>query len=155
MNSPLPSHLLERQHREIDAGILDMVEGRGSIAALAQSLALLRRHLYLEEAVLFPPLEQAGLTMPIFVMQREHGQMWPVLERLEFLCRAGDPADEALRADCGDLLDQLQIHNPKEEQIVYAAADRLQAERGDASLVEAMAGATVPEGWACARAQVA
>lgn len=152
MDTPLPSHVLERQHREIDAGIIDIAGGQGTIPALAAALALLRRHIYLEEAVLFPPLEQAGLTMPIFVMQREHGQMWPLLERLEAACRAGQAAD-ALGPDCGELLRQLQIHNPKEEQIVYAAADRLQGEVGDASLVDALVAAEAPDGWACANAR--
>ena len=151
MNSSLPSQILERQHREIDAAIMDIAQGKGTIPALAESLALLRRHLYLEEAVLFPPLEQAGLTMPIFVMQREHGQMWPLLEHLEAGCRTQQPVD-ALRTDCGDLIRQLQMHNPKEEQIVYAAADRLQDERGDAFLAQALLAAALPDGWTCANA---
>lgn len=152
MNSQCPSAMLEGQHREIDEGIAGIVDGRGTIPALAHSLALLRQHLYLEEAVLFPPLEAAGLTMPIFVMQREHGQMWPLLQRLEAGCRAGEPVD-ALRAESSELIHRLQIHNPKEEQIVYTTADRLQGERGDTSLADALAAAEVPEGWTCAHAR--
>ena len=44
------------------------------------------------------------------------------------------------------------MHNPKEEQIVYAAADRYDPAYPDAPLIQAMAAAHVPEGWVCALA---
>lgn len=36
----------------------------------------LRRYIYLEEAFVFPPIRKAGMIMPIFVMTREHGELW-------------------------------------------------------------------------------
>ncbi|GAA3982596.1 hypothetical protein GCM10022279_02670 [Comamonas faecalis] len=148
MSDASPSELLERQHRDIDAGIQAVAEGGGDLRALGASLDLLRLHLYIEEDILFPPLERSGLTMPVFVMQREHGQMWLLLEQLAAACGAGaDPA--ALKGDCAELLHLLQVHNPKEEQILYTAADRLAAQAGDGTLASDIGQAGLPGGWAC------
>lgn len=151
MDATTPSKLLAVQHQHIDQGVEGIVSGKGDTAALAASIKLLRQHLYVEEVALFPPLETTGLTMPVFVMKREHGQMWPLIVRLEAACAAGESA-EALRANCATLLQLLGMHNPKEEQIVYTAADRYEPAHPDAPLVAAMAKAKMPDGWRCAMA---
>lgn len=151
MDTTLPSKLLAVQHHQIDQGVQGIVDGSGAPAALAAALKLLRQHLYVEEAALFPPLAKGGLAMPVFVMQREHGQMWPLITGLEAACAAGTDR-AALRTDADKLLMLLKMHNPKEEQIVYAAADRYEPAHPDAPLVAAMAAAHMPEGWACANA---
>lgn len=151
MGTASPSQLLEDQHRRIDQGIQEVLGGTESLARLSESLALLCLHLYTEEEVLFPPLEASGLTMPVFVMRREHGQMWPLLQDLAAACKSEAPVD-ALQGDCRELLQLLQIHNPKEEQILYAAADRLAAGPDHGSLAEALEAARLPDGWACAMA---
>ena len=151
MDTTLPSRLLAVQHHQIDQGVAGIVDGTGKPQTLAASLKLLREHLYVEEEALFPVLAGIGLTMPVFVMKREHGQMWPLICGLEAACVAGADAD-SLHEDARQLLQQLKMHNPKEEQIVYAAADRYEPAHPDASLVEAMAAAHMPEGWACALA---
>ncbi|HMN19940.1 MAG TPA: hemerythrin domain-containing protein [Ottowia sp.] len=151
MTDATPAQLLEDQHRRIDRGIKGIFDGSGGLAELAEALELLRLHIHTEEAVLFPPLEAEGLTMPVFVMQREHGLMWPLLEQLRAACAASS-APESLQDDCRELFKQLQIHNPKEEQILYTAADRLAEEQGSDALARALAADQVPPGWACARA---
>lgn len=142
------SQLLAEQHRQIDAGVKTAADGGSDTTALAASLALLRQHLYIEEALLFPPLAESGLTMPVFVMKREHGQMWPLLETLSV---SGTAAD-ALQKDARQLFQLLQMHNPKEESIVYTALDRLEAQRGNDSLAQAITAAVMPAGWRCAMA---
>lgn len=151
MDTALPSNLLAVQHRQIDEGISGIVEGTGEPQALAAALQLLREHVYLEEAVLFPPLAKEGLTMPVFVMKREHGEMWPLIVKLEAACVAGASADE-MRDDAVWLMRRLKVHNPKEEQIVYAAADRYEPAHPDAPLLPAMAAAHMPDGWTYATA---
>ncbi|HEX7327906.1 MAG TPA: hemerythrin domain-containing protein [Casimicrobiaceae bacterium] len=148
MENTRPSELLESQHRRIDTGIESIVAGTGPLSGLAESLALLRHHIYVEHEILFPPLEKVGLVMPVLVMKREHGQMWPLIDGLGASCESGSPAD-ALRDPCRELLLLLQKHNPKEEQILYTAADRLEAERADGSLTKALAAGRMPEGWVC------
>lgn len=123
MDTALPSSLLAVQHHQIDQGVAGIVDGTGNPQALAASLKLLREHLYIEEEALFPVLAGIGLTMPVFVMKREHGQTWPLIRRLEAACAAGADAG-ALHEEARQLLPQLKMHNPKEEQIVHAAADR-------------------------------
>ncbi|HWB65776.1 MAG TPA: hemerythrin domain-containing protein, partial [Mycobacteriales bacterium] len=55
---------LKRDHREVDAGIEAFVNGaapdRRSWDRLAASIAMLRRHIYAEEELLFPALREAG-----------------------------------------------------------------------------------------------
>jgi len=151
MDKELPGPWLEDQHRSIDAGILGIVDGSGALAALAAALELLRQHVYVEETVLFPPLEATGLTMPVFVMQREHGQLWPLLGRLAEACERGRISEDVKRM-CRDLYQLLQIHNSKEEQILYAAANRLAAEDPQALSSDALRAAQVPRDWTCAMA---
>ena len=151
MDTELISRLLAVQHHQIDQGVEGIVDGTGEVQVLVAALKLLREHVYVEEAALFPPLAESGLTMPVFVMQREHGQMWPLIQSLEAACAAGAVVAD-LHEAARQLLQQLKIHNTKEEQIVYAAADRYEAAHPDATLVHAMAAARMPEGWVCALA---
>lgn len=151
MSTMLPSELLEVEHRQIDAGIEGILDQTGQLSDLAQSLALLRVHLYVEEEILFPPLEEIGITMPIFVMKSEHGEMWPLLETLTLACEHNRPI-ESIQDPCLHLFQLLQVHNPKEEEVVYTAADKLAAEQADNALVTAMQAAELPEGWVCAAA---
>ena len=79
---------LEHEHREIDEGIETFTSGRANGAAYSRPSTrairdALRRHIYLEEEFLFPPLRVAGMIAPIFVMLREHGEMWKTLDALE------------------------------------------------------------------------
>src|SRR6185312_17158906 len=63
--------VLEREHRGIDEGIERFAAEPSSFEAarsLAAAIALLRRHIYLEEEFVFPALSGGGLVAPIFVM---------------------------------------------------------------------------------------
>lgn len=149
MHDPGPGAALTAEHHEIDAGVVPAAAGAGDAATLGAALRLLRAHIHAEETVLFPPLVEAeNLAMPVFVMQREHGQMWPLIARLEAACAAGASA-AALQDDAAVLLRLLNMHNPKEEQIVYAAADRHVAARPGATLGADLAAARMPPGWRC------
>lgn len=158
MDALLPSAALGVQHRTIDAGVRSAMEADKAHAdaarvALIDAIALLRAHLYAEEAVLFPLLVKSGLAMPVFVMKREHGQMWPLIQALGEGCAAGQPV-ETLQDTCRQLFQLLQMHNPKEEMIVYTAADRLAAQPDGASLANSLETARLPDGWTCAMASM-
>ncbi|MBV6424560.1 MAG: hypothetical protein NAOJABEB_02373 [Steroidobacteraceae bacterium] len=141
-----PGAYLEDQHHAIDAGVQGFLAGTATRDALAAALALLRAHIHVEEAVLFPPLARAGLAMPVFVMKREHGQMWRLIERLAAACEAADTGDD-LREPCEQLVMLLNMHNPKEETILYPAADR--HADADPAFMGALAAASLPAGWRC------
>ncbi|MCC6595065.1 MAG: hemerythrin domain-containing protein [Rhodanobacteraceae bacterium] len=143
-----PTQHLVDEHRRIDAALAALPGDDHDPAALRTALALLREHIHAEETVLFAPLQQAGLAMPVFVMKREHGLMWPLMIRIDDACGAGASVD-ALREPCRQLFQLLQIHNHKEEQILYAAADRLAGAAAGEQLRQALRAARMPAGWAC------
>lgn len=143
------SALLEREHRDIDAAFRPVLEGAGDRKALAEALALLRRHIFLEEAILFPRLPKRGLETAVYVMKYEHGEMWPLLDALEAGCRDGETL-AALRSPCQALATLLRVHNPKEEQVIYTAVDEIAAQgAGHERLVAELDSAVMPEGWHC------
>jgi len=85
----------------------------------------LRRHLAIEEEILFPAFEQVtGMTDggPTFVMRAEHAQMRGLLDQMGQALGAGDH-DKLL--DLGDtLLLLIAQHNQKEERMLYPMAER-------------------------------
>lgn len=145
---------LEREHLEIDRGIeaflVGHADGRPQTEPLTRAIGALRRHIFLEEEFLFPPL-QAGLVAPIFVMLREHGEIWQMLDVIAAELGAGaarSTVDEACRV----LLAQLERHNSKEEPIIYSQADAALTAAASAGLKAFLAAGRIPEGWVCARA---
>lgn len=117
-------------------------------AAARQAADLLRRHIYVEEAHLFPALLEIGLVGPILVMISEHGQLWDILDQLSLeLARSGDV--QAAAQIGRELLSLLAIHNMKEENVVYPTADRDLSAEHARDLITTVAEALVPAGWVC------
>ncbi len=141
---------LEREHRQIDGGIEEytkaLSDGDSDPAPLVRAMDGLRRHIYLEEEFLFPPLKEGGLTMPIFVMTREHGELWDAMDALDALL-AGTTASETLQNACRELLAKLDNHNTKEEPIIYPQADAKLDPDATARLHEFLDEGRMPEGW--------
>lgn len=155
MTSPALSAALTREHREIDNGIEAFLEklDRGSVQPelLSAALEALHRHIYLEEVFLFPPIREAGMVMPIFVMLREHGELWRTIDTLGDLL--ADRNDRQRLADtCGQLMEQLHQHNSKEEPIIYAHADTDLPPQTSAELTRFIQTGRTPDGWACQHA---
>lgn len=146
---------LEREHREIDGGIEAFLAGdaagAGGAEPLLRALDALRRHIHLEERFLFPPLRAAGMVAPIFVMEREHGELWRTMDAL--VAELGRGGGEGAATAVGSrLLDQLERHNSKEEPVIYPHADAgLDAAAAD-ELRRFLDAGRVPDGWVCARA---
>lgn len=143
---------LEREHHEIDAGIDEFVaeleSGRLATEPLVRALTGLRRHIYLEEEFLFPPMRTGGLMAAIFVMVREHGQMWRLMDALDARLADGSSAPDLL-ATCQELVGELKAHNPKEEQIIYPQADATLNEQATGELKTFLASGAMPDGWVC------
>jgi regulator of cell morphogenesis and NO signaling len=146
---------LEREHHEIDAGIEAFGSGGAPEAereALVAAVGALRRHIYLEEEFFFPALSEAGLVAPVFVMLREHGQMWRTLDALMLELRA-DAGSAEVRTLIRELTVQLQHHNGKEEQILYPQADTaLDGEAAD-RLRTFLSDGELPGDWIAQRAR--
>lgn len=143
---------LEREHHEIDAGIDEFVagveSGRTATESVVRAMAGLRRHIYLEEEFLFPPMRSGGLMAAIFVMVREHGQMWRLMDALDGQLADGtDPA--AVLDTCQQLIGELKAHNPKEEQIIYPQADGALNGAATGELKAFLESGAMPDGWVC------
>ena len=154
----LPAALI-REHRDIDAGIeafvADLDGGVADPQPLLVAFEALRRHIYLEETFLFPPVRQAGLMMPIMVMLREHGTLWQLMDALTARV-AGDGAADAgaaLRSVCEELLARLAQHNVKEEPVVYPHAEVDLDDDAAAELSEFLRTGSTPDGWICEAAR--
>ncbi len=161
---PTLSAALEREHHEIDGGIEEYVAGLGPSSRYARSgtgdvdpapllraMAALRRHIYLEEEFIFPPLKDAGMMMPIFVMLREHGEIWDAMDGLDAML-ASDADPEAQLQACRELLAQLESHNIKEEPVIYPQADAMLSAQATERLHAFLAEGRMPEGWRCEKA---
>ena len=148
------SAALEREHRDIDGGIEEFSSGLShgdtDPDPLLRAMLGLRRHIYLEEEFLFPPLKTT-LMMPIFVMLREHGELWDAMDGLETLL-ASDADTDTLHNACRELLAKLEAHNDKEEPIIYPQADIALDAEASAKLHEFLHNGTMPEGWVCEKA---
>jgi len=150
--SPTVRAVLEREHQEIDAGIAAFLSDPSATGSLTTAFTSLRRHIYLEEEYLFPPLRAGGLMAPVLVMLREHGQLWVELDKIDRLLADGADGPQ-LRKPLQGLLQLLDRHNAKEEPIVYAAADqRLDAETA-AEINQLVETSTLPAGWVCEQAR--
>ena len=151
MDTETVAEALEREHHEIDEGIETFAAAGGGAPdprPLVRAVAALRRHIFLEEEFLFPPLRAAGLVMPVFVMVREHGEMWKLLDSLD-----EELSTEAPRSSVADLLrdlqEQLAAHNAKEEQILYPQTEQALTWAARAELQELLSTGRTPEGWVC------
>ena len=143
---------LEREHHEIDAGIAAFTAAPGDRQPLAHAIGALRRHMYLEEEFLFPLLRQAepGLAAPVFVMLREHAQIWATLDLLEREPGTGTGTGLAL---CRQLSVRLLHHNLKEEKILYPRADDVLPPAAAGRLRAFLGSGELPGGWVCMKAR--
>lgn len=146
---------LKREHEDIDAGITafrtGLEGGSPPVETMLAALEAHRRHIYLEEAMLFPPLRAGGLFAAILVMLREHGQMWNLMDELQPLVEAGG-TDPAVPELCERFVALIDAHNLKEEATIYSRADDLLQAPATAELREFMAAGTMPDGWVCEHA---
>lgn len=141
--------LLTEQHRSMELGITGLVDGSGSRQELTDAVYLLRRHIYIEEAFLFPVIEQdQGRAMALAQMRYEHGDMWPHIESAIALLAANADLDDLLPASEA-MLRLLHIHDHKEEQAIYSVADRYRANATKPSFAALFQTNDTPDGWRC------
>lgn len=146
---------MKHEHHEVDTGIEAFLEkldsGVVDADGLTATLNILRRHAYMEENFIFPPLRQGHLMMSIFGMLRGHGEIWRTMDKATEL--AADGSDhEQIRATCQQLLAQLAQHNKVEEAVVYSGADVDLDPANTAKWAEFIDAGTMPDGWVCEKA---
>jgi hemerythrin superfamily protein len=130
---------LKSDHRAIDRLFDEALESCGCGALLetrahfARFLARLKRHIALEESLVFPVfLERAKIVGPVEVMRSEHRQIEALLESA---CHALDCDDTSGFTDATlRLREVIEIHNHKEELILYPKTDGALSEKERAAL---------------------
>ena len=124
------ANFFEQDHRDCEARwedveeLLDTEDIDEARPAWEKFDACMRRHMVMEEEVLFPAIEEtigASDGCPTEMMRMEHQQMKALLEKIGDAMKSGD-AREAL--DIGDrLLMLVQQHNGKEESVLYPMSE--------------------------------
>lgn len=145
---PTLAAALEIEHRQIDAGIEAYTKG-GDVSDVLDAVTALRRHIWIEEEMVFPRLVERGLQMPVFVMEREHGELWNLMDEL---ARRLDEDPATTTETCQHMLALLDAHNSKEEPILYPHVDEALGVDEGQRLREFMETGTLPAGWVCKRA---
>jgi hemerythrin-like domain-containing protein len=97
-------------------------------------LQALKRHMAIEEDVLFPAFEQAtGVDAgPTVVMRDEHRQLLAMLDRIGAAIAACDV--QSLRRSAQAFAQVMAAHSAKEEKVLYPMCDRVLAASGDETL---------------------
>ena len=131
-----------------DHVLIDAIAERATAAAEARDgatlereaghfLSRLRRHIEMEEGVLFPAFEQrTGMADggPSVQMRVEHEQMRPILQQMQDAAAAADGT--AWQRAAQALHDILLPHNIKEEQMMYPMLDEAMGADAQALLDE-------------------
>lgn len=89
----------------------------------------LKRHIVWEEDILFPLFEKkSGMSEngPTSVMREEHRRIGQLLERIHEKVRRADPSTDD---DEEMLLEVLEAHNLKEEEVLYPAIDQITTQK--------------------------
>lgn len=140
------AELLIEQHRIIESGIHGLVDGSGSREELHEGILMLRKHIHVEETALFPVLDRdQRYWMALAQMRWEHGDMWPHIEACVELLEKQAWLDDFM-PDATALVRLLGIHDPKEEEELYAAAHLYVAGQDGPPLAELLADHTLPAG---------
>jgi len=123
------SEYLSWDHDRLDAilvevvGLVDRSDFTAARVAHAPFDEGLRRHIRIEEEILFPLFERkTGMTRgPTTVMREEHRIIQAALDRMKEALAAGE--EPAFRAALATLEATLPPHNVKEEHVVYPMTD--------------------------------
>jgi hemerythrin-like domain-containing protein len=100
-------------------------------------LAHIARHIELEEDLLFPAFEQStGMSSggPTETMRSEHVQMQPLFAQMRDAATAKDAAGYLGAAQA--MQEILQLHNMKEEQMMYPMLDQSLGAQAAAAMVD-------------------
>ena len=143
------------EHHDIDAGIERYLadtaapDPRQRAVPLQNAMAALRRHIYLEEEIVFPHLPKGALMMPLMVMRREHGEIWQRMDALEEILQ--DPAGDSTGVEqaCAEILALLDKHNMKEEPVIYPHMDADLTDQEQKKVLKLLAGGEMPKSWVC------
>ena len=125
-------------HQETNSRIAELLSSKGKLDknTVQEIGSMLRRHIFIEEAILFPELSPE-MYNDMEYLEKEHGDVFMVLDSM-----ANQMDEEKIRKSLKDLLTILLEHNSYEESFIYNFFSKK-----DAALLEAVKAA--PENWKC------
>ena len=143
------------EHHEIDEGIEQYLSDSAATdpfrraQPLLTAMKALRRHIYLEEEIVFPRLPKGALMMPLMVMRKEHCELWQRMDVLAEILQ--DPNSEArgIEQACSEILTLLDKHNMKEEPVIYPHMDAHLTGPEQEKIRELLSGGEMPQRWVC------
>lgn len=143
---------LKQDFALIERGIQDFLDRRGGLSAATQSLresiATLRRHIYIEEEFLFPALRDAGEIGPVFAMSTEHHDLWSTLDQMELQLADGSP-EAVQQQTCQILMAEFDRHSSAEDPIVFGHAQDSLTSQEQATLRSFVENSVLPPSWVC------
>ena len=132
-------YFMTKDHQDtneiLDTVLKDSIKGVVDSESIAKVTEMLRRHIYIEEEILFPTLPSDN-DKDIEFLEVQHGEVFRFLKSLN----SNNNAD-LIKDISKKLLDLLIEHNAFEESFIYGNFEKL-----DAAFIEKI---TFPVGWKC------
>ena len=132
-------YFMTKDHQDtneiLDTVLKDSIKGVLDSESIAKVTEMLRRHIYIEEEILFPALPSDN-DKDIEFLEVQHGEVFRFLKSLN----SNNNAD-LIKDISKKLLDLLIEHNAFEESFIYGNFEKL-----DAAFIEKI---TFPVGWKC------
>ena len=132
-------YFMTKDHQDtneiLDTVLKDSIKGVVDRESIAKVTEMLRRHIYIEEEILFPALPSDN-DKDIEFLEVQHGEVFRFLKSLN----SNNNAD-LIKDISKKLLDLLIEHNAFEESFIYGNFEKL-----DAAFIEKI---TFPVGWKC------
>ena len=132
-------YFMTKDHQDtneiLDTVLKDSIKGVVDSESIAKVTEMLRRHIYIEEEILFPALPSDN-DKDIEFLEVQHGEVFRFLKSLN----SNNNAD-LIKDISKKLLDLLIEHNAFEESFIYGNFEKL-----DAAFIEKI---TFPVGWKC------
>ena len=132
-------YFMTKDHQDtneiLDTVLKDSIKGVVDSESIAKVTEMLRRHIYIEEEILFPALPSDN-DKDIEFLEVQHGEVFRFLKSLN----SNNNAD-LIKDISKKLVDLLIEHNAFEESFIYGNFEKL-----DAAFIEKI---TFPVGWKC------
>ena len=132
-------YFMTKDHQDtneiLDTVLKDSIKGVVDRESIAKVTEMLRRHIYIEEEILFPKLPSDN-DKDVEFLEVQHGEVFRFLKSLN----SSNNAD-LIKDISKKLLDLLIEHNAFEESFIYGNFEKL-----DAAFIEKI---TFPVGWKC------
>ncbi|MCL4342542.1 MAG: hemerythrin domain-containing protein [Candidatus Thermoplasmatota archaeon] len=131
------------EHGKLVEARISMIRGQLDKDSFLEFVNNIRRHIYIEEEIIFPDLIglDSNLKGPISGLEMEHASLWMLMDRILEETASGEVRKSPKYLDEMERI--LAVHNAVESTNIYP---KIKDER-----VPNLEQAALPEGWICRR----